>query len=58
MSGQAAQEYVQGMEYSKSAAGEGQQYVALVDRPTLAERSCFPFAMPWIFKFLGIDIKI
>ncbi|OJD30994.1 glutathione s-transferase [Diplodia corticola] len=35
----------------------GQQYVALPDRPTLADLSYFPFAMPWMFGFFGVDIK-
>lgn len=35
----------------------GQQYIALQDRPTLADLSYFPFAMPWMFKFLGVDIR-
>lgn len=35
----------------------GQDYVALQDRPTLADLSYFPFAMPWMFGFLGCDIK-
>ncbi|KAB8224442.1 S-adenosyl-L-methionine-dependent methyltransferase [Aspergillus novoparasiticus] len=35
----------------------GQQYIALKDRPTLADLSYFPFAMPWMFTFLGVDIK-
>ncbi|KAL4886430.1 glutathione S-transferase [Aspergillus karnatakaensis] len=35
----------------------GQDYIALPDRPTLADLSYFPFAMPWMFKFLGVDIK-
>ncbi|MCJ1248060.1 hypothetical protein MMC30_005275 [Trapelia coarctata] len=34
-----------------------QHYIALKDRPTLADLSYFPFAMPWMFKFLGVDIK-
>ena len=34
-----------------------QQYVALPDRPSLADLSYFPFAMPWMFKFLGVDIS-
>jgi glutathione S-transferase len=34
-----------------------QNYIALADRPTLADISYFPFAMPWMFKFLGVDIK-
>ncbi|KAH6608321.1 putative glutathione S-transferase GliG-like protein [Trichoderma cornu-damae] len=36
---------------------QGQQYIALQDRPTLADLSYFPFAMPWMFAFLGVDIK-
>lgn len=35
----------------------GQDYVALKDRPTLADLSYFPFAMPWMFRFLGVDVK-
>ena len=34
-----------------------QGYIALRDRPTLADLSYFPFAMPWMFKFLDVDIK-
>jgi glutathione S-transferase len=33
-----------------------QQYIALKDRPTIADVSYFPFAMPWVFKFSGVDI--
>jgi glutathione S-transferase len=33
-----------------------QNYVALPDRPSLADLSYFPFAMPWMFRFLGVDI--
>ncbi|KAL4783356.1 hypothetical protein BJX76DRAFT_368480 [Aspergillus varians] len=36
---------------------EGQDYIALQDRPTLADLSYFPFAMPWMFRFLSVDIK-
>jgi glutathione S-transferase len=35
----------------------GQDYIALKDRPTLADLSYFPFAMPWMFSFLSVDIK-
>ncbi|RYP13115.1 hypothetical protein DL767_010874 [Monosporascus sp. MG133] len=35
----------------------GQEYIALGDRPTLADLSYFPFAMPWMFTLLGVDIK-
>ncbi|MCJ1430488.1 hypothetical protein MMC29_008406, partial [Sticta canariensis] len=43
---------------SSSADGQQeQQYIALKDRPTLADLSYFPFAMPWWFTFLGVDIK-
>jgi glutathione S-transferase len=35
----------------------GQQYVALPDRPTIADLSYFPFAMPWMFEFLGVNIE-
>lgn len=34
-----------------------QKYVALKDRPTIADLSYFPFSMPWMFKFLSVDIK-
>jgi glutathione S-transferase len=34
-----------------------QQYVALPDRPTIADLSYFLFAMLWMFNFLGVDIE-
>lgn len=34
-----------------------QLYIALPDRPTIADLSYLPFAMPWMFTFLGVDIK-
>lgn len=34
-----------------------QQYIALADRPTIADISYFPFAMHWMFNFLGVDIS-
>ncbi|KAL3422105.1 glutathione s-transferase [Phlyctema vagabunda] len=34
-----------------------QNYVALKDRPTIADLSYFPFAMPWMFTFLGVDVE-
>ncbi|KAF3058467.1 Glutathione-S-transferase [Daldinia childiae] len=34
-----------------------QNYIAIADRPTLADLSYFPFAMPWMFTFFGVDIK-
>jgi len=37
-------------------AEPGQKYIALPDRPTLADISYFPFAMPWMFEFLGVDM--
>ncbi|ETS77617.1 hypothetical protein PFICI_09679 [Pestalotiopsis fici W106-1] len=36
---------------------DGQQYVALPDRPTIADLSYFPFAMPWMFSFLDVDLE-
>ncbi|CZT16513.1 related to glutathione S-transferase GliG [Ramularia collo-cygni] len=33
-----------------------QKYIALNDRPTIADLSYFPFAMPWMFKFLEVDM--
>ncbi|KAK7558812.1 hypothetical protein IWX49DRAFT_633705 [Phyllosticta citricarpa] len=35
----------------------GKQHVALPDRPTLVDLSYFPFGMPWMFGFFGVDIK-
>lgn len=35
----------------------GQNFVALPDRPTIADISYLPFTMPWMFTFLGVDIK-
>ncbi|KAI0182495.1 glutathione S-transferase [Xylaria flabelliformis] len=34
-----------------------QGYIALPDRPTIADISYFPFAMPWMFKLLDVDIR-
>lgn len=34
-----------------------QEYIALPDRPTIADLSYFPFAMPWMFKFLDVEIQ-
>ncbi|KAJ4390998.1 hypothetical protein N0V93_004597 [Gnomoniopsis smithogilvyi] len=33
-----------------------QQFVALPDRPTIADLSYLPFSMPWMFTFLSADI--
>ncbi|RYP88551.1 hypothetical protein DL769_000247 [Monosporascus sp. CRB-8-3] len=41
----------------KRVGESGQDYIALGDRPTLTDLSYFPFAMPWMFTFLGVDIK-
>ncbi|KAG2417905.1 hypothetical protein HFD88_001004 [Aspergillus terreus] len=41
----------------KRLARDGQEYIALKDRPTIADLSYFPFSMPWMFQFLGVDIK-
>jgi glutathione S-transferase len=41
----------------KRLSEPGQEYIALKDRPTLADLSYFPFAMPWMFGFFGVDIK-
>lgn len=35
----------------------GQTYLALPDRPTIADLSYFPFAMPWMFGFLGENVE-
>ncbi|KAI1653957.1 glutathione S-transferase [Daldinia decipiens] len=34
-----------------------QDYIALSDRPTVADISYFPFSMPWMFKFLNVDLE-
>lgn len=41
----------------KRLSTPGQNYIALPDRPTLADLSYFPFAMPWMFKFFGVEVK-
>lgn len=40
----------------KQLSQPAQSYIALPDRPTIADISFLPFAMPWMFKFLGEDI--
>ncbi|KAF2788510.1 putative glutathione S-transferase GliG-like protein [Melanomma pulvis-pyrius CBS 109.77] len=42
---------------NKRLSEPNQLYVALPDRATVADLSYFPFAMPWMFMFLGVDIK-
>ncbi|GKT77037.1 putative glutathione S-transferase GliG-like protein [Colletotrichum tofieldiae] len=41
----------------KRLSAPGHLYLALKNRPTLADLCYFPFAMPWMFKFLGLDVK-
>ncbi|GAB1317430.1 glutathione transferase [Madurella fahalii] len=41
----------------KQLSKPGQDYIAVGNRPTLADLAYFPFAMPWMFKFLGVEIK-
>ncbi|KAF2677294.1 glutathione S-transferase [Lentithecium fluviatile CBS 122367] len=48
---------VQWDKLEKRLSEPGQQYIALPDRPTIADISYFPFAMPWMFRFLQVDIK-
>ncbi|CZT23691.1 related to glutathione S-transferase GliG [Ramularia collo-cygni] len=35
----------------------GQEYIALPDRPSIADISYLPFAMPWMFGFFGVEIE-
>ena len=48
---------VQWDKLEKRLSEPGQQYIALLERPTLADISYFPFAMPWMFRFLQVNIK-
>ena len=41
----------------KRLSEPGQGYVALRDRPTIADLSYLPFAMPYMFKLFGVDIQ-
>ncbi|OJJ45959.1 hypothetical protein ASPZODRAFT_26552 [Penicilliopsis zonata CBS 506.65] len=34
----------------------GQDYIALPDRPTVADIAYFPFAMPYMFQFMGVEM--
>lgn len=34
-----------------------QEYIALRDRPTIADLAYLPFATPWMFNFFGVDIE-
>ena len=34
-----------------------QNYIALPDRPSLADISYLPFSMPWMFEYMGVDIR-
>lgn len=40
----------------KRLSSPAQSYIAVKDRPTLADLSFLPFAMPWMFTFLGVKI--
>ncbi|CAI7602498.1 unnamed protein product [Penicillium glandicola] len=35
---------------------EGQQYIALCDRPSVADLAYYPFLMPYMFDFMGVSI--
>jgi glutathione S-transferase len=41
----------------KRLAEPGQAYVALKDRPTIADLSYMPFSMPYMFKLFSVDIE-
>ncbi|KAK8031971.1 hypothetical protein PG990_001705 [Apiospora arundinis] len=41
----------------KRLSQPGQDYIALGDRPTLADLSYFPYGMPWMFKFLDVEMS-
>ena len=41
----------------KHLSESDQLYIALPDRPSLADISFLPFAIPWMFAFLGVDIR-
>jgi glutathione S-transferase len=41
----------------KRLAMPDQHYIALKDRPTIADVSYFLFAMPWMFKFLDVEVS-
>ncbi|KAK6833499.1 hypothetical protein PG987_008193 [Apiospora arundinis] len=41
----------------KRLSQPGQDYIALSDRPTLADLSYFPYGMPWMFKFLDVEMS-
>ncbi|KAL9084064.1 MAG: hypothetical protein Q9165_008265 [Trypethelium subeluteriae] len=40
----------------KRLAEEGQNYVAIAARPTIADLCYLPFAMPWMFSFFGVNV--
>lgn len=48
---------VQWDKLEKRLSSPEQRFIALPDRPTIADISYFPFAMPWMFRFLQVDIK-
>jgi glutathione S-transferase len=48
---------VQWDKLEKRLSDPNQQYIALPDRPTLADISYFPFAMPWMFRFLQVNVE-
>ena len=40
----------------KRLSDPGQEYIALKDRPTIADIAYYPFAMPYMFEFLDVAI--
>ncbi|KAF2201387.1 glutathione S-transferase [Delitschia confertaspora ATCC 74209] len=48
---------VQWDKLDKRLSEPGQNYIAIPERPSLADLSYFPFTMPWMFVFLGLNIK-
>jgi len=41
----------------KRLAEPGQNYIALKDRPTIADLSYLPFSMPYMFKLFEVNIE-
>jgi len=41
----------------KRLSEPGQIYVALKDRPTVADLAYLPFAMPYMFEFMQVKIE-
>ncbi|KAI9644116.1 hypothetical protein NHQ30_007469 [Ciborinia camelliae] len=42
---------------ARLSSDPAQHYIALKDRPTIADLAYLPFAMPYMFEFMGVEME-